>query len=129
MHPIDWVSSSSVFCEGKDSIKTKFAKHKKVPAKKTIVGNDVWIGQCALIKQGVRVGTGAVIGMGSIVTKDVDPFTVVAGNPARVIKKRFSEDVIDDLLKSNWWNLSEARLYELGSSFNNVKEFLKKLEK
>lgn len=129
MHPINWVSSSSVFCEGNDSIKTKFAKHKKNIPLKTIIGNDVWIGQCVLIKQGVQIGTGAVIGMGSIVTKNIEPYSVVAGNPAREIKKRFSDDVIDVLLKSNWWDFSETRLFDLASSFTDVQDFIKRLER
>ena len=71
---------------------------------KVIIGHDVWIGRNVTIKRGVRVGTGAVIGAGSIITKDVAPYTVVAGAPARVIKKRFSDNVIEALLELKWYN-------------------------
>lgn len=75
--------------------------------KKTTIGNDVWIGTRVIILGGVSVGDGAVIGAGSIVTKDVPPYAIVAGVPARIIRFRFSQDVIDKLLEVKWWNLSE----------------------
>ena len=87
MHPMDWVSTSPAFYIGRDSVKAKFATHTREPVKKIIIGHDVWIGQYALIKQGITVGTGAVIGMGSVVTKDIPDYCVVVGNPARIIKK------------------------------------------
>lgn len=129
MHPINWVSTSPVFYEGRDSVKTKFATHKRELVKKTIIGHDVWIGQYVLIKQGITVGTGAVIGMGSVVTKDVEPYTVVAGCPAKIIKKRFDDKTISGLLKSEWWNLSEKQLHKLGELFNNPKAFLENIGK
>lgn len=69
----------------------------------TIIGNDVWIGDRAIIMPGVRIHDGAVIGTGSVVTKDVPPYAIVAGNPARVIKYRFSQDIIDKFLAIQWW--------------------------
>lgn len=71
---------------------------------KTIIGNDVWIGNGAIIINGVTIGDGAVIGAGAVVTKDVEPYTVVAGVPAKPIKKRFDEETISCLLKICWWN-------------------------
>lgn len=70
----------------------------------TVIGNDVWFGYDALIMPGITIGDGAVIGTRSIVTKDVAPYTIVAGNPARVIRKRFDDETIDFLLKLQWWN-------------------------
>lgn len=70
-----------------------------------IIGNDVWIAAGATICRNVRVGTGSVIGAGAVVTKDVEPYSIVAGVPAKVIKKRFSDEIIDTLLHSNWWDL------------------------
>ena len=107
MHPVNWVSMSPVFYEGKDSVRKKFAQHKRDNEKMTFIGHDVWIGQNAIIKQGVTIGTGAVIGMGSIVTKDVEPYTIVAGCPAKVVRKRFDENTIDKLLESKWWNFND----------------------
>ncbi len=71
---------------------------------KTMIGNDVWIGNGAIIINGVSVGDGAVIGAGAVVTKDVAPYTVVVGVPAKPIKKRFDEETISRLLKICWWN-------------------------
>jgi virginiamycin A acetyltransferase len=70
----------------------------------TIVGNDVWIGYRATIYPGVKIGDGAIIGTRALVTKDVEPYTIVGGNPAKVIRKRFSDEVIKDLLTIQWWN-------------------------
>jgi len=68
-----------------------------------IVGNDVWIGEDVLIKPGVHIGDGAVVGARSVLTHDVAPYTVVAGNPARPRKKRFSEEVVERLQELAWW--------------------------
>ena len=80
--------------------------------KKVIIGNDVWIGSHALILGGVKIGDGAVIGAGAVVTKDVPPYAVVGGVPARIIKYRFSQEIIDKLLEIKWWNLPENILKE-----------------
>lgn len=79
----------------------------------TEIGSDVWIGHSAIILPGCkRVGHGAIIGAGAIVTKDVPDYAIVAGNPARVIKYRFSEDIIARLLAEQWWNQGVAYLRE-----------------
>lgn len=69
-----------------------------------VVGNDVWIGMDATVMAGVKIGDGAIIGAKSVVTKDVAPYTIVAGNPAKLIRKRFSDDVIEALLQIKWWD-------------------------
>ena len=70
----------------------------------TIVGNDVWFGHSATIMPGVKIGSGAIIGANSLITKDVEPYTIVGGNPGRVIRKRFDGDTINFLLALNWWD-------------------------
>ena len=70
----------------------------------TIIGNDVWIGNSVTIMPGVKIGDGAVIGTGSIVTKDVEPYAIVAGNPAKLIRRRFDDETIEFLLELQWWN-------------------------
>ncbi len=69
-----------------------------------IVGNDVWFGYNTLIKNGVTIGDGAIIAAGAVVVKDVPPYSIVAGNPARVVKKRFDDQTIERLLQIAWWN-------------------------
>lgn len=128
-HPISWVSTSPVFYEGRDSVSKKFSQFKREPLKKTIIENDVWIGQNALIRQGVNIGTGAVIGMGSIVTKDVTPYSIVAGNPAKILRYRFEDSVIDGLLKTKWWELDDKDLTGYANLIQNPIEFIKSLSK
>lgn len=72
----------------------------------TVVGNDVWIGQNSTILPGVHIGDGAIIGLNSVVTRDVPPYTIVAGNPAKAVRKRFDDELIDLLLKLKWWDKS-----------------------
>lgn len=69
-----------------------------------VIGNDVWIGYDAIIMSGVKIGDGAIIGTRAIVTNDVPPYTIVGGIPAKIIKKRFNDDIILKLLKVKWWN-------------------------
>lgn len=125
-HPVRFVSTSPVFLSHKDSIKTKFASHDFLPTVKTTIGHDVWIGEGAFIKAGVYIGTGAVVGMGAVVTKDVAPYAIVAGNPARVIRKRFSDEMIQCLLATKWWDGGDAELVRLGMCINDPEEFIRK---
>lgn len=75
-----------------------------------VIGNDVWIGFEAVILSGVTIGDGAIIGTRAVVTKDVPPYTIVGGIPAKPIRKRFSDDVMSELLKLQWWNWPENRV-------------------
>ncbi|MCU0904959.1 MAG: CatB-related O-acetyltransferase [Tabrizicola sp.] len=70
----------------------------------TVIGHDVWIGHGALILPGVRIGSGAIIGAGSVVSRDVAPYSIVAGNPARLIRARFRSEIVDRLLALAWWD-------------------------
>lgn len=79
----------------------------------TVVGNDVWIGQNATILPGVKIGDGAIIGANSTVGSDVAPYTIVAGNPAKLIRKRFDDELIEILEKVKWWNLPISEINEL----------------
>lgn len=76
----------------------------------TIIGNDVWLGYDSTILPGVKIGDGAIIGAKSVVTKDVEPYTIVGGNPAKVIRKRFDDKTIEELLKIQWWNWSKEKI-------------------
>ena len=77
-----------------------------------IIGNDVWIGFEAVIMSGVHIGDGAIIGTRALVTKDVPPYAIVGGIPAQIIRKRFEDSVIEDLLKIQWWNWSTEKISE-----------------
>jgi acetyltransferase-like isoleucine patch superfamily enzyme len=80
--------------------------------KKTMIGDDVWIGLNVIVKQGVIIGTGSVIGAGSIVTKDIPPYEVWAGNPAKKIKDRFNLTIKDSLIRSKWTTLTDSQIQE-----------------
>ncbi len=79
----------------------------------TVIGNDVWIGQDAVILPGVHIGDGAIIGACSVVGSDVDPYSIVAGDPAKLLRKRFDDDLIELLLQFKWWDRSVDEINEL----------------
>ena len=81
------------------------------------IGNDVWIGSNSVILQGVTIGDGAIIAAGAVVTKDVSPYTIVAGVPAKMIKKRFSDKKIDDLQQLQWWNKPISEIKTIFTQF------------
>lgn len=129
MHPIAWVSTSPVFYKGRDSVKAKFSSHERMRVKRTNIDHDVWIGARAIVKQGVNIGIGAVVGMGSVVTKDVEPYAIVGGCPAKVIRKRFDDETVRRLLESRWWEYSDEQLTSYATVFVDPDEFLRKLRK
>lgn len=126
-HDIEGVSTSPLFVENSNIFGKNFANKPYEPYKMTQIGNDVWIGNRAIILQGVKIGNGAVIGAGSVVTKDVSAYDVVAGNPARVIRKRFDPGTVLKLEETNWWSYDDAKLSHYAQYFNTPDHFLKKL--
>jgi acetyltransferase-like isoleucine patch superfamily enzyme len=125
-HPLRMVSTSPVFYDNTQPL-PKFFVNDQIFAEtlpRTIIGADVWIGQGAMIKAGVTIGVGAVIGAGSIVTKDIAPYVVAAGNPCRQIRPRFTEDITRQLLLSKWWELKDDQLRKLAPAFADVDIFL-----
>ena len=97
----------------------------------TVIGNDVWIGQNAVILPGVHIGDGAIIGANSVVGSDVDPYTIVVGNPAKLLRKRFDTELIELLLRFKWWNKSIDEINKLipfltYSELDKVKDEIKK---
>lgn len=125
-HPIDWVSSSPVFNGYKSILGVQFSQNEYNPYKKTVIEHDVWIGTHCMVKPGVHIHTGAVIGMGSVVTKDVGPYEVWVGNPARCIKKRFDDATIEKLLKSEWYLWNDDKIKENADLFATPEVFLEK---
>lgn len=126
-HPINWVAMSPVFQKiGIGRVRKKFASHKFETHKKTYIGNDVWIGGNCLIKGGVHISDGAVIGMGSVVTHDIGPYEIWAGNPAKMIRKRFDDATIQRLLSIGWWDWSDEMLENGTEHINDVQAFVDK---
>ena len=93
-----------------------------------IIGHDVWIGENAIIMDGITVGTGAIIAASSVVTKNIEPYAIVAGVPAKVLKFRFTEDQISDLLESEWWDLPNNWLKDNHKLMSSPNEFIKKIK-
>lgn len=93
------------------------------------IGNDVWIGSNVIILGGVVIGDGAVIGAGSVVTKNVAPFTIVAGNPAKEIRKRFDDLTVSELLKIKWWDWPLRDIADRVCDFGQIDSFIKKYKK
>ena len=109
-HRSDWISTFPFYYQA------NIFKDAKNPYKKisnTVIKNDVWIGTEAMIMAGVTIGEGAVIASRAVVTKDVPPYAIVGGNPAQIIKYRFTEDEIEKLLKLKWWDWSEEKVKEM----------------
>jgi len=105
-HPMSGFSTYPFFVLGKNSPDCPEWDYDPVLSQKgeTVIGNDVWFGHQSVIMPGVTIGDGAIIASRAVVTKDVPPYTIVAGNPAKVIKQRFSDEVIADLQQIVWWD-------------------------
>lgn len=127
-HPLDRVSSSGCFYlkynyTGKCYFESDFDWHSY-----TNIGNDVWLGARTIVLGGVTIADGAVIGAGSVVTKDVGPYEIWAGNPARFIRKRFDDETIEKLLETKWWDWPDEKLSEMGANFIDIDQFIKNIE-
>ncbi len=125
VHPTNWVSTSPVFystrkqCGFTLAARTELEEHIKVS-----IGNDVWIGVGATVLPGIQVGDGAIIGAGSVVTKDVSPYSIIGGVPGKLIRYRFDEREISFLLKTKWWDKDLQWLKDNRSKFSDIKQFI-----
>ncbi len=124
-HHVDWVTTYPFNACFKD-----FQHFRGHPATKgdVVIGNDVWIGMKAMIMSGVKIGDGAVIGASSVVTKDVPPYAIAAGNPARLVRMRFDEATIVKLFRIKWWDWTIQRIKENMPLLlsGNIEEFVNK---
>lgn len=108
IHPVDWKSTFPFRI--KWDMEGKYMDGMPSTKGDVIIGNDVWLGTNVTILSGVHIGDGAIVASGAVVTKDVAPYSVVGGNPARKIKQRFDEDKIDELLAMKWWDWPEEKI-------------------
>lgn len=134
-HPLDLVTTSIITFRPTNPLVSDFMMAEGVtpyPWKAhggkpyPVIGHDVWIGRDATLAMGIRIGHGAVIAAGALVTKDVPPYAVVGGNPARILKYRLPEEVGSELVRLEWWNYSPAALARMG--FDRPERFCAELE-
>ncbi len=109
--------------------KNSFQEHKYAKEQYAVaIGNDVWIGSHARILQGVTIGDGAIIACGAVVTKDVPPYSIVGGVPAKVIRMRFDPKTVESLMKLRWWDWEEEQIRENAHLFSQPETFIKTIK-
>lgn len=130
-HPVEAVTTSPIMYDRSFSlVKSIIHEHhftmpkfyNRQPKRDVIIENDVWIGSNVWLARGITIGTGSVIAAESVVTKDVPPYAIVGGNPAQLIRYRFSDEIIEGLLNSEWWEIPPSELAKLDLS--DPKRFL-----
>lgn len=125
IHPLDGISTAPMFYSVKKQNGFSLSDHDKIIEQKHIkIGNDVFIGANVTILDGVKIGDGAVIGAGAVVSKDIPPYCVAVGVPAKIIKKRFTEFEIKSLLKIKWWDWPEEKLKDVENHFFDLEKFI-----
>lgn len=133
LHPTDFVSSHPAFFSTKRQAgfsfvdQDLFEEHKRVPGDSDFlvtIGHDVWVGNNVVLMDGISIGHGAIVGAGAVVTKDIPPYHIVGGIPARLIRKRFSDEQIAQLLQRAWWDKSLDWIREHHEHFIDIERFL-----
>lgn len=120
VHPINFISTSPIFFSPINGTGYSWAKTKMFDdsPKKVFIGNDVWIGMNVSIMGGITIGDGAIIGSHSLITKNVEPYAIVGGVPAKKIKMRFDDEIISQLIASEWWDYPKSKILDKISIFN-----------
>lgn len=126
VHPTNGISTAPMFYSTAKQNGTTLCKENKIEESlHTNIGNDVFIGANVTVLDGVTISDGAVIGAGAVVTKDIPPYAIAVGVPAKVVKYRFDEETIKALLEKQWWNGTEEDLQQVEKHFWDVETFLK----
>lgn len=129
VHPIDYVSTSPLFLDGKSPTGKKFSNLVYKKDRTVQIGNDVWIGEGVYVKEGVTIGDGAILGSHAVVTHDVPAYAIVGGVPAKIIKYRFNNEIINTLLNIKWWNFKDEQLKKYAHLMNCPEKFIKEILK
>lgn len=125
IHPTNGISTSPMFySKAKQNGQTLVTQNKFTESKRTIIENDVFIGANVTVLDGVRIGNGSVIGAGAVVTKDIPPYAIVSGVPAKLVNYRFSEKQIEKLLAIAWWNFDDDQLRNVEKHFFEIDSFI-----
>lgn len=130
-HPTDWLSihpfqyNFPLIGDIFPGIQKNFTPKKPLPVH---IGNDVWIGLSAIIHSGITIGNGAIIGAGSVVTKDVPPYAIVGGTPAKIIRYRFDDSTIQELLNIEWWNIDKEDLLNAKIDFDHIHQAIQQIK-
>lgn len=127
VHPTNGLSTSPIFYS--KEAKYTFSKENKIDEHPQItIGNDVFIGANATVLEGIKIGDGAIIGAGAVVSKDIPPYAIAVGCPIQIKNYRFSEEVIAKLQKIKWWDFDEEKLQEVEQMFFNIETFIEQHE-
>jgi acetyltransferase-like isoleucine patch superfamily enzyme len=127
-HPTNWVSTHTFGYEKKYGFINKNRPFEELITERCIIGNDVWIGANSIILAGVKVGDGAIIGANSLVTKDVEPYAIVFGNPASFHRFRFDETIRSKLSAIKWWELNDDKIKRYMDVMDNPKNLIERAE-
>ena len=130
VHPLEGVSTSPMFYStGKQNGRTLVTTNMFEERKRIMIGNDVFIGRNVIILDGITIGNGAVIGAGAVVSKDIPPYAVAVGSPIKVVKYRFTPDIIKQLLAVEWWDKDEKVLEKVATYCFDIPSFLEEMKK
>ena len=129
IHPTEGISTSPCFYSTKKQNGITFSKTDKIVERQPIkIGNDVFIGANVTVLDGVTVGNGAIIGAGAVVAKDIPPYAIAIGNPLKIVRFRFADNVIEKLQNIAWWNFSKEKLSLVEKYFLDVDSFIEACE-